>query len=141
MENELADFLISFMNSSESKYFHPHPMDEQEARKIASYSGSDLYYGLFEDEKMIGYGMLRGWDEGYIIPSLGIALKDTARGQKLGEMFMHFLHIVARVRGSKKVRLKVYPSNIAALNLYKKLGYKFSEIVDNQLVGILDLKQ
>ena len=44
------------------------------AKKIATYEGDDLYFLQIKDNEIAGYAMLRGWDEGYTIPSLGIAL-------------------------------------------------------------------
>jgi ribosomal protein S18 acetylase RimI-like enzyme len=52
---------------------------------------------------------------------------------------MHFLHAAARRRGADKVRLKVYPDNIRAIELYRELGYTFEAQEAGQLVGIVDL--
>ncbi|MDD1776618.1 MAG: GNAT family N-acetyltransferase [Candidatus Helarchaeota archaeon] len=115
-------------------------MSHEEAVRIANYAGNDLYYVLTVDKKIMGYGILRGWDEGYEIPTLGIAIHHKARGKRLGETFMHFLHSAARLKGATKIRLKVYPENLSAFNLYKKLGYSFQEEeADGQLVGFLTL--
>jgi len=89
---------------------------------------------------VLAYGILRGWDEGYAIPSLGIAVHPDARGTALGELLMHFLHGAARQRGARRVRLKVYSDNLAARSLYAKLGYNFDSVVeDGQLIGTLEL--
>jgi len=88
----------------------------------------------------LAYGILRGWDQGYEIPSLGIAVHPEARGGKLGELMMHFLHSAARRKGARQVRLKVYGKNVSARNLYIKLGYKFDTVEEGgQLVGRLKL--
>ncbi len=89
--------------------------------------------------EVLGYGMLRGWDDGWKIPSLGIALDPRIRGNGTGEMLMHFLHAAARRRGATKVRLKVYPDNRTAIALYKKLGYVFATEEAGQLVGYITL--
>jgi ribosomal-protein-alanine N-acetyltransferase len=83
--------------------------------------------------------MLRGWDAGYAVPSLGMALHPSARGQGLGRTFMELLHDAARTRGARRVRLKVYPENEAARTLYERLGYVFSDFEEGQLVGSFDL--
>lgn len=135
----LADFFAAIRESGE-KLFHPHPFTEECAEALAHYSGKNLYYLLIEDKTVLAYGMLRGWDEGYEIPSLGIAVYPDARGGKLGELMMHFLHGAARRKGARQVRLKVYGENLAARNLYTKLGYKFdAEEQAGQLVGRLEL--
>ena len=104
-----------------------------------SASAADLYYVLVEANAVIGYGMLRGWSEGYEIPSLGIAIAPSARGQGLGRAFMHFLHAAARRRGSTKVRLRVDANNAAALTMYKSLGYVFDANEGPYLVGFIPL--
>jgi ribosomal protein S18 acetylase RimI-like enzyme len=82
--------------------------------------------------------MLRGWDEGYEVPSLGIAVLASARGTGLGRTFMQFLHSAARLQGAPRVRLKVYPENAAAWRLYESLGYCFEPGADHQLLGIYE---
>ncbi|HEX9191004.1 MAG TPA: GNAT family N-acetyltransferase [Candidatus Deferrimicrobiaceae bacterium] len=122
-----------------SRFFHPHLFTREEAGKRCRYGGGDLYYAIADGERFLGYGMLRGWDEGYEIPSLGIALHPEAQGKGLGRSFMHFLHAAARLRGAKRIRLKVHPENKAAVKLYESLGYRYPETSEGQLVGFLDL--
>src|SRR6185503_6378785 len=80
-----------------------------------------------------------GWDEGFEVPSLGIALHPQARGNGLGRRFMLFLHQEAQARGARRVRLKVYPDNLGAVHLYDSLGYHFEAREHDQLVGIVSL--
>ena len=107
--------------------------------KRANYQGRDLYYALADGMTMIGYGMLRGWDEGYEIPSLGLALDSSVRGHGYGRMFMHFLHAAALRRGAKRIRLKVHRENVRGIDLYKSLGYEFGQQEGSQLIGYLQL--
>lgn len=84
--------------------------------------------------------MLRGWDAGYTTPTLGIAVSRAARGRGLGELFMRYMHHVAETKGVTSIRLKVYPENLAAISMYRKLGYVFvEELEENQHVGVLSL--
>jgi len=46
--------------------------------------------------------MLRGWDEGYETPSLGIAVHPDARGLGLARTFMGFLHAAASFQGAAR---------------------------------------
>lgn len=135
----LAAFFQALGDEGGDKHFHPHPLVADEAARLAHYSGQDLYYVLVEGNQVLGYGMLRGWDEGYAIPSLGIAIHPAARGAGLGRLLMHFLHAAAHRKGALKIRLKVYPENVAALALYKSLGYVFQSQEAGQWVGLLDL--
>jgi [ribosomal protein S18]-alanine N-acetyltransferase len=135
----LAEFFRKLDEAGDTRHFHPHPFTDEEAEKLSCYSGQDLYCVLVAGRQILGYGMLRGWDEGYQVPSLGIALHPAARGAGLGRMLMHFLHAAAKRRGAARIRLKVYPDNLPAITLYKSLGYIFAAEEEGQLVGHIDL--
>ena len=121
------------------KRFHPHPFNREFAEKIAQYQGRDVYLGAFDDEGIVGYGMLRGWDAGFEIPSLGIYLSAQARGTGLASLMMSELHRHAWEVGAKRIRLKVYPENSRAIALYERMGYVFTGEEEGQIVGYLDL--
>jgi ribosomal-protein-alanine N-acetyltransferase len=136
---ELTAFFRTFAGGPDYAYFHPHPMTDAEAARICSHGGRDLYYAACASGRMLAYGILRGWDEGYDIPSLGIAVHPEARGRGLARPLMAFLHAAAKQRGAAKVRLTVYADNQRAVELYRRLGYDFSPKNDRELIGILDL--
>jgi ribosomal protein S18 acetylase RimI-like enzyme len=138
-EAMLIDFFSILEGNRASRYFHPHPFTAEKAKNLCHYEGKDLYYIALDGTRILGYGMLRGWDEGYDIPSLGIVLHPELRGIGLGKLFMHFLHAAAKLRGARRIRLKVYPENEVAVNLYKNLGYCYEETHEGQLIGFLDL--
>jgi ribosomal-protein-alanine N-acetyltransferase len=141
-EEALAKFFALLRSRGVDEFFHPHPFTAQAARERAAYAGDDLYFGLFEDGAMLGYGMLRGWDEGYEIPSLGIVVHPDSQGQGLGRLLMTFLKAAAMRRGAKQIRLRVYPDNHTAVKLYRALGYELSAEKDSPyLIGFLDLSR
>ena len=127
----LMDFLHALEETGDDKRFHPHPFTIETVRALAIHAGKDLYYVLTEGNAVIGYAMLRGWDEGYEIPSLGISIHPLARKRGWGILFIHFLHAVAHRHGAKKVRLRVSANNKEAIQLYNKLGYEFQPIEEN----------
>jgi ribosomal-protein-alanine N-acetyltransferase len=135
----LADFFDMVKSNGDDLFFHPHELSVNEAQRICNHTGQDIYYGLWVGTKLVGYAILRGWDDGYTAPSLGIALHPSYQGQGLGKMFMHFLHAAAKCYGASQVRLKVYPKNERALHLYRNLGYQFLGTENNQLIGTIDL--
>jgi ribosomal protein S18 acetylase RimI-like enzyme len=136
---EVARLFECIGEDETAQRFHPHPFDLEHAAFVASYSGRDLYVGAFVGERMVGYGMLRGWDDGYAIPSLGIYIMPESRGSGLSREFMRRLHELAALNGSERIMLKVYPDNVKALRLYESLGYQFQSESGDQLVGFLDL--
>ena len=111
----LARFFQELMELGDHRWFHPHPFTAAQAECLAAYQGQDLYYVATRGE-VVAYGMLRGWDEGYQVPSLGIAVHPAWRGRGLAHAFMLFLHAAARERGahgsgSKCTRRTVPPGN------------------------------
>jgi [ribosomal protein S18]-alanine N-acetyltransferase len=138
-QQALIAFLNDLSEAHETEFFHPHPFTEDALQKIIRTADQDLYYVLCEGGRVVGYGMLRGWDEGYQIPSLGIAIHPAARNAGLGKALMHFLHGAARRRGASKVRLRVKAQNARAMKLYQDLGYVFGPEEQGFLVGFLQL--
>lgn len=137
----LQQFFQDMKENGDDVFFSPHPADDDSIRRIADLNGKDLYYLLVEDGRVLGYGMLRGWDEGYQIPSLGLAIHPLVRGAGLGKIFMNFLHVLAFRKGASTVRLRVHKNNDKAVGLYKTLGYVFEEDVKqaDYLVGFKNI--
>jgi ribosomal-protein-alanine N-acetyltransferase len=137
-ERGLTRFFEAIVAEGADRWFHPHPFTAEHAFFLASYQGRDLYYVATQGDTIVAYGMLRGWEEGYDVPSLGIAVLGRARGTGLARTFMQFLHSAARLHGAPRVRLKVYPENAAARRLYESLGYRFESGSDDQLLGYFE---
>jgi ribosomal protein S18 acetylase RimI-like enzyme len=133
----LADFFAAI--EPEEHFFHPHPLTPETAAQLAHYTGDDLYYVAVDGGIVLGYGLLRGWDEGFDVPSLGIAVRREARGTGLATCLMQFLHVAAQRKGATSVRLAVEPDNTGARRLYERLGYVFEETSDGRAVGRLAL--
>ena len=68
--------------------------------------------------------MLRGWDEGFQIPSFGIIVDYRYHGLGLGRRMTEFAIEEARRLNCSRVRLSVYESNDRALCLYRSLGFE-----------------
>jgi ribosomal protein S18 acetylase RimI-like enzyme len=138
LAGSLADLFDALRAAGDERHFHPHPLTHEEAERLAGYGGLDVYRVLTDEGRVVGYGMLRGWDEGYEVPSLGIAVHPEARGVGAGRLLMEHLHEAARERGATRVRLRVYPDNTAARHLYEELGYVLQP-ANGELVGVLEL--
>jgi [ribosomal protein S18]-alanine N-acetyltransferase len=121
----LAAFMDDLEIQADNYFFAPHSKSESYIRDLCVRQKRDIGYLLVSGRQVAGYGLLRGWDEGFEIPSLGIAIHRSARGRGLGELLMHFLHVAALVRGAVRVRLRVRANNSLAIALYTKVGYVF----------------
>jgi ribosomal protein S18 acetylase RimI-like enzyme len=141
LEPSLTQPLFGFYTAiCSDKYFRPHPFTLEHAKAVCENPGKDIYVAAVRAASVVGYGMLRGWNDGYAVPSLGIALLPTERGKGLGRILMSYLHYLAKSAGAVRIRLKVYPANETALALYRSFGYVFdNEQQDNQYVGYCDL--
>lgn len=134
----LGRFFAQIAGDPKSSNFHPHPFSDLEAKRICNHTGRDRYVGLCHGDEFFGYGMLRGWDDGFSVPSLGIYVAPELRGTGAARLLMHHLHLIARLSGATQIRLKVYRENAAAYKLYESMGYLFSDSNEpTQLVGIL----
>ena len=133
--------LADIFTDIDDVFFRPHPFTREEAGLIAGQAaGRDVYALLAEDGRGVAYGMLRGWDEGYAVPSLGIAVRTSAQGRGLGRLMMAHLHAEAGRRGATVVRLRVHPNNVRARRLYESLGYGYAGEDRGELVMLLDLE-
>jgi ribosomal protein S18 acetylase RimI-like enzyme len=137
----VGKFFLQIARDPETKFFHPHPFTFAEAARVCSHAGNDKYVGLRRDGDFLAYGMLRGWDEGYLVPSLGIYVAPELRRTGAAQALMQVLHLLARLAGAKQVRLKVYRENSPAYRMYRSMGYIFTEEKGSnaQLIGLLDL--
>lgn len=137
----LTELFTAIAADPVSSFFHPHPFTEKDSVRICHYQGLDRYFGLSVDGKLLGYGMLRGWDEGFADPALGIYLLPELRRTGAGKLLMQHLHLASHLSGASRIRLKVYPDNASALRLYQAMGYRFDNSIDKdgQLLGIINL--
>ena len=96
---------------------------------------------MLQADVLVGYGMLRGWNEGFRVPSLGIYVAPRMRGTGAARFLMEHMHESAKRAGARKIRLKVHIENVAARRLYLSIGYRFDgpAQADGQMVGFFDL--
>lgn len=134
-------FIKDVQDNYDEKLFHPHSFDYDTLCNVVhlAETGFDEYWLLYSDDSIVSYGILRGWSEGYIIPSIGIIVSPKHRKRGYGKDMMLFLHSRAIIRGANKIRLTVYKKNITAINLYQRLGYSLQNYSDSQLIGFLDM--
>ena len=136
---EDAALLFDLLTSIDRTHFRPHPFTMDEAARIAASSGRDVYGMLLVSDRPVAYGMLRGLEEGYETPSLGVAVRTDSQGRGFGRLVMAALHEEARIRGVTTVRLRVDAANVRARRLYESLGYRYAGEDRGELVMTFDL--
>lgn len=135
-----ARLLAEIFSDIDPTFFRPHPFTDDEAMLIANRAGADVYAILLDGQQPVAYGMLRGWDDGYATPSLGIAVRTTSQGRGLGRLMMVGLHEEALRRGAAVVRLRVHPDNSRARRLYESMGYRYAGEERGELVMLNNLR-
>ncbi|MFY9621700.1 MAG: GNAT family N-acetyltransferase [Pyrinomonadaceae bacterium] len=119
----LARFLEENNVSSIIRTFNPFPMNSETAKRIACLPRRDRYYGGFLNDRFIGLSMLRGWDEGYAVPSFGIMVDHRFHGMGTGGRMLDYTIDEAVRIGCHRVRLSVFASNRRAVRLYLSKGF------------------
>ena len=107
-----------------TEMFDPFALDATQARKIALGGGEDAFYLARSGKLAVGFSMLRGFDEGYAIPSFGIFVDRESQGRGVGRKLTAWTVEQACGRGCPAVRLTVYAANVAACRLYESLGFR-----------------
>lgn len=131
--------LLSLLEGIDPTFFRPHAFTEDEVARISSHVGRDLYAMLLEDGQPMAYGLLRGLDEGYPVPSLGVAVRSEARRRGYARRTVAAIHQEARRRGIGAVRLRVHEENGPARRLYESFGYRYDGEDRGELVMRLEL--
>ncbi len=138
----LGKFLELVAADEESKrFFHPHPLSKAFAACLCALQSSyrDRYYITRYHGQVAAYSMLRGWDEGYETPSFGGCTHPALRGAGLGHLLLAHAVAESRAAGASRLRLTVYKENVAAVHIYRKFGFIFSDKNEHEFVGLLNL--
>jgi ribosomal protein S18 acetylase RimI-like enzyme len=85
--------------------------------------------------------MLRGWDEGYEIPSFGIVADFRQKGRGHGSRIWRLAMGYAADLGAKKMRITTHLHNAIILGMAEKLGFRRTkELPNNRVELIADLE-
>lgn len=105
-------------------HFIPFDFSESSVKKILSEKKSYKYFGLFSKSDLIGFYMLRGFDEGYEIPAYGVWISSKYENKGLTTLTLYHAFAYCKINNIKTLMLKVHPDNTTAKNLYEKHGSK-----------------
>ena len=123
------------------KYFHPFNFDITSVKSNMEKVKNDIFFGIFVDQKIVGFYMLRGWDEGYDVPAYGVFISPDYNGLGLGKLTIQHAISFCRVNQIKKIMLKVYPDNLLAKRMYEAFGFirKSIDKKNNNLIYFKEL--
>lgn len=136
----LSEFFAAVNADADTvRLFHPHPFTSEQAARVCDSRRRDRYFAAWDGDAVVGYSMLRGWEEGYDVPSFGVCVHPRRRGAGLGgELTRHAVE-QCRALGVPALRLTVYKENGRAAQLYRTLGFELRELDETRLVGLLSL--
>ncbi|MEJ2195961.1 MAG: GNAT family N-acetyltransferase [Ignavibacteriaceae bacterium] len=123
---QLAPALSEALLSEKPKYlqyFTPFEFSVESITHILDQAIKDKYFGIFVDNELAGFYMLRGLDEGYDTPSYGVWISSKYSNKGLSKLTLFHSFSFCRLNNIKSVMLKVHPDNIIAKNLYEALGF------------------
>jgi GNAT superfamily N-acetyltransferase len=133
------------------RFFFAHPLSRGFARQLCDSRGfarqlcdtldtrRDRYYLMVAGTRVAAYGLLRGWDEGYAIPCLGLCVHPQLQGLKVGTYMMAFCLAAAKAAGVEQVRWTVDPENLACVRGANKFGFLCEDSTTKRLLFKADL--
>jgi len=110
-------------------------------KEILNKKKDDKFFGLFTDNSLIGFYMLRGFDEGFDIPSYGVWISKKYSAKGLSKLTLQHALSFCKINEIKKIILKVHPENKIAKMIYENFGF-INEGIDpknNNLIYYKDI--
>lgn len=105
-----------------ARFFFAFEFNEAQIAEILARRKRDVYSGLFWQGELVGLFMLRGWDEGYDVPSFGVFVAEKYRGGAFMRISLNLAKLICRLSGSRRLRATIHPDNISPRGAVK-LGF------------------
>lgn len=123
----LRVFLRS-QSASYARFFSPFAFEDESIAQVLARCEKDLPMGIEWQNRLIGFFMLRGWDEGFDVPSYGVLIEEQFSNYGFASLSLNIAKAVARLRGAPSLMLKVHPDNFAAKELFEKASFKVTGV-------------
>lgn len=121
-----AAILSSLLATDENEYqqyFIPFATDIKSLEERLGSTREDRYWGIWLEAVMIGFFMLRGFDEGYKRPSFGVYVACEYSCKGLSQFALDYCISWCRLNKIEAIMLKVHPDNLHARHTYEKAGF------------------
>lgn len=119
--------LLSTGRPEYSRYFTPFSTDEKSIAERLKNAKHDQYWGMRFGGRLVGFFMLRGFDEGYERPSFGVYVAERYSNLGLSKLALQYSLSWCRLNDIPSVMLKVHADNKYARRVYEQAGFKFIE--------------
>jgi ribosomal protein S18 acetylase RimI-like enzyme len=122
-ETAVAGLFARCRDHPDMAFFDPFPLTDETARRLAHEPRSDRYFVAEASPELVGLSMLRGWDEGYDVPSFGVMVDPRWHGRGVGSRLTDFAITAATELDCDRIRLSVYGRNERACAMYLRRGF------------------
>lgn len=116
--------LLQNENKEYSRYFIPFEFDLEIISNKIKNLHRDSFWGIFIEDKLVGFYMLRGFDQGYEIPSYGVWISKEFSGKGLAKLTLQHAISYCKINRITELMLKVHPENLQAKKIYEDFGFK-----------------
>jgi RimJ/RimL family protein N-acetyltransferase len=79
--------------------------------------------GMYWQDRLIGFFMLRGWNSGYEIPAYGVLVDEKYSGYGLTRLSLKLAKSICKLRHVPRIMLKVNADNTIAKRLFEESGF------------------
>ncbi len=105
------------------RFFTPFTFDQDTIAAMLAGKDQDVFMGIYWQNALAGFFMLRGWDKGYEAPSYGILIDERYSGYGLTRLSLKMVKSICKLRRSPRIMLKVHPDNMAAKALFEEARF------------------
>ncbi len=114
------------------KYFHPFEFDLLTISQLLKKAVRDHFVGVEisgdAKNRLVGFYMLRGFDEGFAAPMYGVIIAHQYSRRGLGVLTLSHAEAFCRINNIGRLLLKVHPENRKARCLYEQHGFSFLRV-------------
>jgi Acetyltransferases, including N-acetylases of ribosomal proteins len=115
--------ILKTNSAAYQQYFYPFSFEEQSISLMLSKVEKDKYWGIWKEDELVGFFMLRGFDDRYEIPSYGVCIAESQLGKGLLKLSLQFVLSWCKLFNISCLMLKVHPENTKAKETYEKYGF------------------
>jgi RimJ/RimL family protein N-acetyltransferase len=105
------------------RFFTPFDFDQATISNILDKRKQDVYMGMYWQNRLVGFFMLRGWDEGYEVPTYGVLVDEKFSGYGLTTASLRMAKTICKLCRSPRIMLKVHLSNSRAKRIFERAGF------------------
>ncbi|HEY9405006.1 MAG TPA: GNAT family N-acetyltransferase [Pyrinomonadaceae bacterium] len=105
------------------RFFTPFNFDLPTIANLLAGEGADVFMGMYWQDRLIGFFMLRGWDGGYEVPAFGVLIDEKYSGYGLTRLSLKLAKSICKLRHVPRMMLKVNAGNIIAKRLFEEAGF------------------